>query len=82
MHEMGIAQSVIDIVEEQAAAHPGAQIQTIGLRIGAFAGIDHSSLTFCFDCLKAGTPLEQAALKIESAGRDELDVMFVEMEAP
>jgi hydrogenase nickel incorporation protein HypA/HybF len=82
MHEMGIAQSVMEIVEQQLAAHPGAQARTIGLRIGAYSGIDQSSLTFCFDCLKADTPLRDAALKIEHAGRDELDVTFVEMEVP
>lgn len=82
MHEMGIAQSVMDIVEKQMAAHPGAQARTIGLRIGAYAGIDASSLTFCFECLKADTPLSAAALQIEHADRDELDVTYVEMEVP
>ena len=82
MHEMGIAQSVLTIVEEQLAAHPGALARTVGLRIGAYAGVDDSSLTFCFDCLKADTPLERAELRIEHGERDELDVMFVEMEVP
>lgn len=82
MHEMGIAQSVIDIVQKQAEGHPGAAIRTIGLRIGPFAGIDASSLTFCFDCLKAGTPLEAAGLRIEEAELDELDVTFLEMDVP
>jgi Zn finger protein HypA/HybF involved in hydrogenase expression len=82
MHEMGIAQSVMEIVEKQLATHPGAQARTVGLRIGAYAGIDDSSLTFCFDCLKADTSLRDAALQIEHAERDELDVMFVEMEVP
>ena len=82
MHEMGIAQSIMEIAEKHLAAHPGAQARTIGLRIGAYAGIDESSLTFCFECLKADTPLYEAALKIEHADRDELDVLFVEMEVP
>jgi len=82
MHEMGIAQSVMNIVEKQLASHPGAEARTIGLRIGAYAGVDESSLTFCFDCLKADTPLHDVTLKIEHADRDELDVVFVEMEVP
>jgi hydrogenase nickel incorporation protein HypA/HybF len=80
MHEMGIATSVIEAVEAEAARRPGARVTKVGMRIGPLAGVDRESLTFCFEVLVKGTALDRAVLAIEDAARDELDLTFVELE--
>jgi hydrogenase nickel incorporation protein HypA/HybF len=80
MHEMGIASSVIEAVRAEAGRHPGGRVTKVGLRIGELAGVDAASLTFCFEALVKDTELESAALAIEDAGCDELDITYLEME--
>jgi hydrogenase nickel incorporation protein HypA/HybF len=66
---MGIAQSVMEAVEGQLEQRPGAKLLSIGLRIGEFAGVDASSLTFSFECLVKDTPFEGVGLTIEPCRR-------------
>jgi hydrogenase nickel incorporation protein HypA/HybF len=80
MHELGIANSVIEAVQQEMARRPGTRLTKIGLRIGEFAGIDDSSLRFCFDVLVRDTELRAAALDIERGPRDELDLSYLEVE--
>lgn len=80
MHELGIANSVIEAVRAEAARRPGARVTKVGLRIGEFAGVDRESLSFCFEVLVKQTDLESAVLVIESAARDELDLSYLELE--
>lgn len=65
MHEMGIAQSVMEAAQATLDKHPGATVARIGLRIGELAGIDRESLSFCFSCIQTGTVFERAKLEIE-----------------
>ena len=44
-------------------------VKVTWLRVGALASVDPESLTFAFDCLKAGTPCESATLAIEWRSR-------------
>lgn len=69
MHEMGIANAVIEAVRAEAALHPEARFLKVGLRIGELAGVDPDALTFCFESLLRGTDLEPMALEIEPSPR-------------
>jgi hydrogenase nickel incorporation protein HypA/HybF len=80
MHELGIANSVIETVRKEMARRPRARVSKIGLRIGEFAGIDDSSLRFCFDVLVRDTEFRAASLDIERGPRDELDLSYLEVE--
>lgn len=51
MHELSIAQSIVDTVEAQAIAHNAARVKSVRLRIGEASGIVIDSLTFCFEML-------------------------------
>ena len=51
MHEMGIAQSILDAAQAEARKHPGAVVERIGVRVGEWAGVDTESLRFCFEAL-------------------------------
>ncbi|MCS7088924.1 MAG: hydrogenase maturation nickel metallochaperone HypA [Thermoflexales bacterium] len=65
MHELSIAQSLVDAVAE-AATQAGAQrVAAVHLRLGALAGVEKEALLFCYDVATRGTPLEGSALIIE-----------------
>jgi Zn finger protein HypA/HybF involved in hydrogenase expression len=47
MHELGIAESVLEIVRAEVARHPGTRPAKVALRIGELAAVEPSSLEFC-----------------------------------
>ncbi len=69
MHEMGIANSVLDAVRVEAARHPGYYPCRVGVRIGELAAVDPSALEFCFDALTRETDLESLQLVVEICPR-------------
>lgn len=69
MHEMAIANSVLEALEKEAARFPGKRIVKVGLRIGALAGVDREALSFCFEALVRGTEWEPLELSIEFCRR-------------
>ena len=69
MHEMGIANSVLEAVRREMRRYPEARPANVGLRIGEMAAVDQESLRFCFEALIAGTELEGLQLEIELCPR-------------
>jgi hydrogenase nickel incorporation protein HypA/HybF len=69
MHELGIAQSVLEAVHAEAARHPGARASKVVVRIGELAAVDPSALEFCFGALVRETELESLILEIEVCPR-------------
>lgn len=69
MHEMGIANSVLEAVRVEAARHPGSYPCRVGVRVGELAAVDPSALEFCFDALTQETDLELLQLEIEICPR-------------
>ena len=65
MHELSIAQSIVDIVLQHLPKGEGVSVRSVRLRLGAMAGVVPDSLEFCFGAITEGTPLEGAALEIE-----------------
>ena len=66
MHELSIAQSLLDIVLEEAQRHHVAKVVRVGVRVGAFTNLVADSLVFCFDLIKEGTVAAEAELKLTS----------------
>jgi hydrogenase nickel incorporation protein HypA/HybF len=67
MHELAIAQSVVDGVTERLGDTP---VGVVHLVIGRLSGVDVAALGFCFDLAAEGTTVEGARLDIdEPAGR-------------
>jgi|SRR5579864_6671717 len=64
MHELSIAQSVLEAVQAEAARHPGATPTKIGLKIGELAAVDPDALQFAFEVLTRETELEGLKLEI------------------
>ncbi|MBI4908497.1 MAG: hydrogenase maturation nickel metallochaperone HypA [Acidobacteria bacterium] len=81
MHEMSIATSLIDAVNQQCAEYPRAAVTRVGVRLGEWAGVDVESLRFCFETLVSETTLAGAALEIEFREKTaDLDIAYLELE--
>jgi hydrogenase nickel incorporation protein HypA/HybF len=80
MHELGIANSILQAVETEMRPHPGARAVRIAVTVGALSGIDRDSLEFCFGALTKGTPFESLALDVKEAASDELELTCLEVE--
>ena len=81
MHEMSIANSVMDAVRSEVTRRPGARASKVGLRLGEWAGVDAESLRFCFEVLVKDTEVEPLALEIEFRPQScELDIAYLELE--
>ena len=65
MHELSIAQSVVDAVLERTG---GRHVTTVRLRVGRLSGVVPDALTFCFELATADTALDGARLEIEAPG--------------
>ncbi|MFA6403352.1 MAG: hydrogenase maturation nickel metallochaperone HypA [Salinivirgaceae bacterium] len=64
MHEMSIAQSIVEIAKEYAAKENATVITEVELAIGTLAGIEFHSLEFALEVCKNGTLLQDAKIKI------------------
>jgi hydrogenase nickel incorporation protein HypA/HybF len=62
MHELSIAQSVVDAVCERAAGRP---VRSVRLEVGALTAVVPEAMLFCFDLATEGTPAAGARLDIE-----------------
>jgi hydrogenase nickel incorporation protein HypA/HybF len=62
MHELAIADSVVDIVLRHAR---GRQVTRVELRVGHLRQVVPDALTFAFELVAQGTPVDGAELVIE-----------------
>jgi hydrogenase nickel incorporation protein HypA/HybF len=69
MHEMGIANSILEATQKEAHRFPGCRARKVGVRIGEMAAVDAESLRFSIDALTRDTELEGLQLEIESCPR-------------
>ena len=63
MHEMSVAMSVVDQVEQAAHARGAHGVRQVGVDIGELAGVVPDALVFCFELACAGTVLEGCELR-------------------
>lgn len=64
MHEMSIAEGIIQVLEEQAEAQQYSRVKTVWLEIGPLAMIETEALLFCFDAVTKNSLAEGAKLNI------------------
>ncbi len=64
MHEMSICESIVNVIEEQAAAQGFGRVRRVRLEIGPLAGVETEALRFSFDVVTRGSLAEGAALEI------------------
>ncbi|HED38407.1 MAG TPA: hydrogenase maturation nickel metallochaperone HypA [Ignavibacteria bacterium] len=66
MHELSIAQSIIDLVYQYLPEKNFGAVKSVNVKIGKFSNILTDSLEFCFDALIKDSPLQGASLKIKN----------------
>ncbi len=64
MHEMSLCESVVQMLEEQAAVHAYSRVKAVWLEVGPLAAVEPEALHFCFDAVTRGTLAENARLEI------------------
>lgn len=64
MHEMSLAEGVLRLLDEQAAAQRFERVLTIWLEIGELSTVDPESLRFCLEAIKKDTVAAAAKLEI------------------
>jgi hydrogenase nickel incorporation protein HypA/HybF len=64
MHEIGIANSILEAVQTEVGRRPGAIPQKILVRIGELAAVDPDALRFSFEVLIRETSFERLQLEI------------------
>ena len=57
MHELSIAQSIVEAIEAKANECNATSVKGVRLKIGEASGIVTDSLTFCFEMLANEDPL-------------------------
>jgi hydrogenase nickel incorporation protein HypA/HybF len=65
MHEMSIAQNIIEIIEEQLRGVKFTKVSVVKMKVGALTAVEPSALSFCFDVISRGTVAEGAGLEID-----------------
>ena len=66
MHELSIAQDMIDIIRQHMPEN--RKVKSVKIVVGDMAGVVPDSLEFCFQVITTGTPLEGVKLNIEKVG--------------
>ena len=65
MHEYSIVASLIDRVQQEAAAHGGTRVHRLHVKIGELAGVELDLLKTAFDTFRERTICDGAELAIE-----------------
>ncbi len=66
MHELGIAQNILEIIRQAVPESDAAAVRLIRLRVGQLSGVVPDSLEFCFQAIVSDTEMQKANLAIEA----------------
>ena len=64
MHEMSLAEGMLEIVADTARRNDARQVRTVWLELGALSSVEAHALRFCFDAVTRGSVAEGAMLEI------------------
>jgi hydrogenase nickel incorporation protein HypA/HybF len=66
MHEMAIAESLIELIEAEARRDGFTRVRRVGVTLGALGHVEPAALLFCFDAVARGTIADGARLSVET----------------
>ena len=72
MHELSIAQNIIEIVQQSLGTVPAQSVKSVRVTIGKLTNVLPDSLRFCFEALVSDTDLRNMSLII-----DEISLEYV-----
>ncbi|ADE12650.1 hydrogenase maturation nickel metallochaperone HypA [Sideroxydans lithotrophicus] len=64
MHEMSLAEGVLQIIEDSAKEQSFSRVKTVWLEIGQLAGVEVEAMRFCFDAVVRDSIAQDAKLEI------------------
>ena len=64
MHEMSLAEGVLQLIEDAARRDRFSKVSTVWLEIGELSGVEPEALAFCFDAVTRNTVAAGARLEI------------------
>jgi hydrogenase nickel incorporation protein HypA/HybF len=67
MHELSIALSILEGVEEEVTQHGYGPVEAIHVRIGALSGVVPQALLSAFELAREGTRFSESLLTIEDS---------------
>ena len=65
MHEYSLVLALLEQVDRNLAAHPGAAVRRVHLRVGALSGVVSELLRTAFEVAREGTACDGAELVIQ-----------------
>jgi hydrogenase nickel incorporation protein HypA/HybF len=66
MHEMSLAEGILQIVEDAAAKQGFQRVKEIRLEIGALSGVEPEALSFCLEVALRNSVAEGARVEMET----------------
>jgi hydrogenase nickel incorporation protein HypA/HybF len=74
MHEMSLAENVLQIIEDAATSEGFSRVKTVWLEIGQLSCVEKEAMRFCFDAVTRDSIAHDARLEIiEISGRGRCD---------
>ena len=64
MHELSIAISIIEMVEDEVATRGAVEVTAVHLKLGMLSGVVKEALLFSYEVACAGTSLEGSKLRL------------------
>ncbi len=69
MHEMSLAEGVLQLLEDAARKEKFTRVTVVWLEIGRLASVEREAMAFCFDAVTRGSLAEGARLEfVETPG--------------
>ena len=65
MHELSVAESLVELVTDELGPDAPGRVMSVTVRIGPLSGVVPAALAFAYDAATAGTCLAGSALHIE-----------------
>jgi hydrogenase nickel incorporation protein HypA/HybF len=65
VHELSVAQSLIDVLVEKLASEPIAAVEAVYVSVGQLSGVDPAALKSAFHIAAGGTIVQGAVLEIQ-----------------
>lgn len=64
MHEMSLAESVLQLVEETAGREKAQRVKLVVLEIGRLSSVEPEAMRFCFEAVTRDSIAQDASLEI------------------
>lgn len=66
MHEMSLAEGVLQLIEDAARKQEFTKVLAVWLEVGQLSGAEAEAMRFCFDAVTRGSIADGARLEIEA----------------